>query len=496
MPSHNARPSQTPASTHRWMHEWRTKKTMDIKPPRPKGPRSLMAMTLEVFCDNIDSLPDIPTGSNLPTRPLYLAYKEIIKTYGLTFHAFKVFSRVFRDLPTDSIPISTWMFLIHACEPDGPFSKVARGLSSYSLDFLAHIVLSEGASVTESEFMQLGRMPNLAVLEFIVPWSHFERLQPDSSRLLPRVTDRMFRGMANQDNPFPALRILKLWGPHEVTPRALVDMAKFPSLVLVDLVCTTSANFDVGDSPAITAGWTREPMLKWRHLLADVSLLCHNGDDMIDDIKPAKVSAICENLGLWIFSSRNKSAPQKVYKLSPDNHGDSHVQRLPDSLKDIIRQDPPTEQCHVMGDCIEDCRSCMDDYWAALMYTSLGQANTLNKDLEKLDSTFEADQNIVYLKALGVKVPVPPKPFVTMYLGHPGRRKNRHSLKTTEVYVPKEVTGRRIYTRKYETIGKPQAAPQPRHSRPTTHNTSPQASSQPRAHKRIRLDEMLKSFAV
>ncbi|KAL2890000.1 CBS domain-containing protein [Ceratocystis lukuohia] len=418
---------------------------MDIKPPRPKGPRSLMAMTLEVFCDNIDSLPDIPTGSNLPTRPLYLAYKEIIKT----------------------------------------------------LDFLAHIVLSEGASVTESEFMQLGRMPNLAVLEFIVPWSHFERLQPDSSRLLPRVTDRMFRGMANQDNPFPALRILKLWGPHEVTPRALVDMAKFPSLVLVDLVCTTPANFDVGDSPAITAGWTREPMLKWRHLLADVSLLCHNGDDMIDDIKPAKVSAICENLGLWIFSSRNKSAPQKVYKLSPDNHGDSHVQRLPDSLKDIIRQDPPTEQCHVMDDCIEDCRSCMDDYWAALMYTSLGQANTQNKDLEKLDSTFEADQNIVYLNALGVKVPVPPKPFVTMYLGHPGRRKNRHSLKTTEVYVPKEVTGRRIYTRKYETIGKPQAAaPQPRHSRPTTHNTSPQASSQPRAHKRIRLDEMLKSFAV
>ncbi|KIH93454.1 hypothetical protein SPBR_04422 [Sporothrix brasiliensis 5110] len=135
-------------------------------------------------------------------------------------------------------------------QPRSSLDVYIIALSAPPYEFIAHlrIVTPHRADFGVPELMKLAKLPNLGVLEIIerapdrAPWDQL-RLnegmhgQSADAYLDPQqVSDRLVRGWSlTRPDPFPALRVLRLWGcsGYILTSACLQNAVKFPLLALI-----------------------------------------------------------------------------------------------------------------------------------------------------------------------------------------------------------------------------------------------------------------------
>ncbi|RWA12558.1 hypothetical protein EKO27_g2571 [Xylaria grammica] len=82
------------------------------------------------------------------------------------------------------------------------------------------------------ELLQLVQLKNLAVLEFI---DLSQESRGDGECAIPQVSDSIVREWSQTPDPFPLLRVLRIWGNGHTTRRSLNYIHAFPCLVLYDI---------------------------------------------------------------------------------------------------------------------------------------------------------------------------------------------------------------------------------------------------------------------
>lgn len=102
-------------------------------------------------------------------------------------------------------------------------------MTSASFDFIAHLTISRGATFQVTELLRLSSMQNLGVLEIIQPSDAEEAAD------FPRVSDRVVRAWSETPDPFPSLRVLRIWGNDFTTSKSLEYVTNFPALAVYDV---------------------------------------------------------------------------------------------------------------------------------------------------------------------------------------------------------------------------------------------------------------------
>ncbi|KAG8426507.1 hypothetical protein J3459_008074 [Metarhizium acridum] len=107
----------------------------------------------------------------------------------------KLFSKILVADDEDKT-LGVYRFRQHICHPAEELKIYTQPLISSSTDFIAHLVISGGCQFTTRELLCLASMKSLGVLELIQP--------ADEVRAsFPEVSDRLIRGWAEVENPFP-----------------------------------------------------------------------------------------------------------------------------------------------------------------------------------------------------------------------------------------------------------------------------------------------------
>ncbi|KAI5919748.1 hypothetical protein F4810DRAFT_474158 [Camillea tinctor] len=195
------------------------------------GPRSLVQMTTRVVAQNFSHL-ETEHLDDLPSHLIYRIGEYIEKTQEtLSFHAWKLYIKYILngDLARPQPPFRLLKHAFQITQPTEPLVHYTNPLSSTSLDFIAHLTLTGTVSFNTHEILSLAQLKNLGVLEIIQP------ADPSSAATFPRVTDSIVREWASQPDPFPILRIMRIWGNDFTTAKSLRYMSKFPALVLYDV---------------------------------------------------------------------------------------------------------------------------------------------------------------------------------------------------------------------------------------------------------------------
>ncbi|KAL1891164.1 hypothetical protein Sste5346_007796 [Sporothrix stenoceras] len=128
-------------------------------------------------------------------------------------------------------------------QPSSSLDVYIKELSAPLYEFVAHLRITTRlqADFGVSELMKLALMPNLGILEIIEqPGSDEGRygLNADGHLDSQQVSDRLVRGWSlTRPKPFPALRLLRLWGcnGNTLTPACLQYAADFPLLAHFDM---------------------------------------------------------------------------------------------------------------------------------------------------------------------------------------------------------------------------------------------------------------------
>lgn len=111
-----------------------------------------------------------------------------------------------------------------------PLAAYLEPLISDTFDFLTHLTITGMVRCDAPELLRLIQLKNLAVLEIIE--------SPDDERSVwegPRLTDSIVREWSKSPDPFPVLRVLRVWGHDYTTINSLRYITAFPSLVLYDV---------------------------------------------------------------------------------------------------------------------------------------------------------------------------------------------------------------------------------------------------------------------
>lgn len=119
---------------------------------------------------------------------------------------------------------ATW---VHKTQPLAAYTE---SLTSETFDFLTHLTITGMVRCDTTELLQLVQLKNLAVLEIV-------QQAEDESGVWegPRLTDSIVREWSRSPNPFPLLRVLRVWGHDHTTINSLRYITAFPSLVLYDV---------------------------------------------------------------------------------------------------------------------------------------------------------------------------------------------------------------------------------------------------------------------
>ncbi|KAJ2972490.1 hypothetical protein NUW58_g9175 [Xylaria curta] len=117
----------------------------------------------------------------------------------------------------------------HSEELDRTHLRDLPILFSDTFDFLTHLTITGTVQGNTSELLKLVQLKNLAILEILQPKEEFgpgKRLQ---------LTDSIVREWSKTPDPFPVLRVLRVWANDSTTTHSLRYVCAFPSLVLYDV---------------------------------------------------------------------------------------------------------------------------------------------------------------------------------------------------------------------------------------------------------------------
>lgn len=313
-------------------------------------------------------------------------------------HAWRLFSNLLladEDAQADK-NLGLYRFRQHICRPDGSLQCYVGPLTSPSVQFLTHLVISGGCDFAAHELLCLADMENLAALELIQPADALRSSYPD-------VSDRLVRGWSEKPDPFPLLRVLRVWGIDATTQDSLQWLSRFPSLVLYDVM---GAREDWGSAAAHASA------VRWA--MADLS--SGKADSLLNYLlllaPPEASTGVARELSRSIDSDLVSLCGDSRCSLGfvPYREAPPLLNYLTDTAKVNV---PVWSADLEAGVAALGCYGVPFESWAFWLSSFIGQL-TSDSDLARQGVTLDS-QAVVGPFAL------PSRPMASLFLGHNGR---------------------------------------------------------------------------
>ncbi|KAG6040247.1 hypothetical protein E4U41_001122 [Claviceps citrina] len=374
--------------------DWsRRRQFLSFNPKGTTGPRSLSAMAIHVVAANIGDVTEAHLDA-IPNRYLWRIWR-LLEARGASLHAWKLFSKILTTADEDRA-LGLYRFRKHICHPSDELKVYTHPLLSPTTEFLSHLVISGGCQFSTSELLCLTDLRNLAALEIIQPT---DELRSGFSK----VNDRLLRGWSEVNNPFPLMRILRIWVDRDITQNSLRWVTKFPSLALYD-VRADKHDWEDSHAAALEHGWkiagprTRagESLLRYLMLLAPVKRTqTNNLRDMVNRVE-TDLRSLCDDSGCAVKFVSNRRAPP-----------------LLEYLNDPVKACLPTLNSSASLREAPSCHRVSFEAWAFWLYSFIGQISG-DEDLHSLGCNVDS-------QAVVGPFVLPSKPMVSLFLGHNGR---------------------------------------------------------------------------
>jgi hypothetical protein len=380
--------------------------------------------------------------------------------------AWKIFSKLL--LPEeDDKNLGLYRFRQHICRPERDLQHYIQPLTSPSFEFVTQLTISGNCTFTTNELLHLTEVKNLGVLELIQPADELLANFPD-------VNDQLIRGWTDQPDPFPLLRILRIWGNQSVTQESLRLVSKFPSLVMYDVMGSRD-DWETAYHLAPAEGWQVSQRVRGLEgSLLQYLMLFSPSQEL--SLKRLKAMARSIDTDLVSLCSDSRCA----LKFVPRGDAPALIEYLTDPAKVSVTSpwDPDTA--------LREARACHGiafEAWAFWLYSLVGQLSG--------DQDLDSQGHKPSLQTVAGPFVLPSKPMACLFLGHSGR--GGISSK------PSYVRGGMFSTTSY-TFTRGGFAPEATDAAtPQTTQTSIPPPKEPRPgfrnNKKRRLDDVLKSLS-
>lgn len=372
--------------------------------------------------------------------------------------------------------MALYRFRHHICRPGGELRRYTQPLTSLSAEFITHLVISGNCAFDTRELLCLTEIKNLGVLEIIQPTDTIRDV------VSPEVTDRLVRGWTEADDPFPLLRVLRIWGRDTTTRESLQWVSRLPSLAMYDVVGTRE-DWKNSTSYAMEHGWTSaDPGTSTDDsLLRDLLQLIPN-----EASRPQNVRTLARSIESDLVSICANSQ----CAVKPVAHGKAPA--LHAYLTDAGLAAQQLTWNGGLGSTPADrlsCRGHVYEPWAFWLYSFAGQ---LGEDRDLKNRGLDVDNQTV----VGPFV-LPSRPFASMFLGH-----NGHGIIKRPAYVMKGLFSTARFTFTRPSLLRGDAPTAAKTAAAATHERSQGASGRRnttpsfRPQKRVRLGDILDSFSA
>ncbi|OTA99974.1 hypothetical protein M426DRAFT_246696 [Hypoxylon sp. CI-4A] len=204
---------------------------------RARGPRNLADMAIGVLVANLSSSEE-DILQHIPAHVVQNIWDYVNKNYKqICFQTYKILTKYFlrehREFhPSEPISARALKATYKVRRPAKQLALYINPLTSTSFDFIAHLLIGSSASFETHDLLSLTQLKNLGVLEIIQP-------KGATAQNFPRVTDAVIRHWSEEPNPFPVLRVMRIWGFDFTTMKSLQYLSKFPSLAIYDVAGRT-----------------------------------------------------------------------------------------------------------------------------------------------------------------------------------------------------------------------------------------------------------------
>ncbi|KAI0453919.1 hypothetical protein F5B21DRAFT_265143 [Xylaria acuta] len=197
--------------------------------PRFRGPAPLADMCLRASILHIREM-DKAHLQYLPTRLVGRIWQDLKRMNVPSVETWKlVVTRFTGDEEATKYICPLVMRYLTSVKKIQPLAAYIEPLVSNTFDFLAHLTITGKIKGNTPELLQLIQLKNLAVLEFIQPNDE------EDMRASPRLTDSVLREWSKTPDPFPVLRVLRVWANDYTTRHSLHYINAFPTLALYDV---------------------------------------------------------------------------------------------------------------------------------------------------------------------------------------------------------------------------------------------------------------------
>ncbi|KAM5352070.1 hypothetical protein ACJ41O_004793 [Fusarium nematophilum] len=434
-----------------------------------RGPRPLVDMAINVVADNIGK---IRSGADLETIPIRLLWRiwRFLEARGVCLHAWKLFSRLLTD-DEDEKTLGLYRFRQHICRPGTDLARYTSPLAAPPTHFITHLVLTGGCSFSTHDLLCLADMPNLGALELIQPADELRAV-------FPRVSDRLVRGWTEKSDPFPLLRILRVWGDQSTTQESLQWVSRFPSLALYD-VMGAREDWASSEEAALKHGWEQadapsgleDSLLRYLMLFAPLEETRSNRlRDLAASIDNDLVS-LCSDSRCAVKFVQDRQAPP-----------------LLDYLTDTAKVQTPSWDTDAASREARACHGVAFEPWAFWLYSFLGQLSS-DRDLAARGARPST-------KAVAGPFVLPSRPLACLHLGHSARG---GGIGTRPSYVSRGLFATRRYTFTRDAVvrgpneAKPAPIPKKQSSLVASERSAPVLAL--RKQKRKRLDDVLQALS-
>ncbi|KAF5696761.1 hypothetical protein FMUND_15604 [Fusarium mundagurra] len=385
-----------------------------FKPRGTKGPRSLVDIAISVVGDNFGKIRSATHLESLPKAILWRIWRYL-EARGVSLHAWKYLSKLLME-EGDEKNLGLYRFRHHICHPGNNLTRYIQPLTAPPSDFITHIVISGGCTFNTHDLLGLADMPNLGVLEII---------QPTEQTAFPNISDRLVRGWSEKPDPFPLLRVLRIWGDETTSKASLQWASKFPSLALYDVIGARDA-WDASKVAAQEHGWEQadapphrldDSLLRYLMLFAPLEeTRDRNMRDLAASIDNDLVS-LCSDSRCAVKFVQDRQAPL-----------------LLNYLCDTAKENTPWWDIDAASREARTCHGVAFEAWAFWLYSFLGQLCS--------DRDLEARGALPYMAVAGPFI-LPSRPIACLHLGHASQR---GGIDTRPSYISRGLFATRQFT--------------------------------------------------
>ncbi|KAF4979576.1 hypothetical protein FZEAL_4246 [Fusarium zealandicum] len=360
----------------------------------PRGPRPLVSMAIGVLASNIGKVRSVADLEAIPNRLLWRIWR-FLEARGICLQGWKLFSKLLLE-DEDEKTLGLYRFRQHICRPSDNLSRYIVPLTAPPTDFITHLVLTGGCTFDTHDLLCLADMPNLGALELIQP-------ADEVRTVFPRVSDRLVRGWTDKKDPFPLLRILRVWGDQTTTHESLQWVSRFPSLALYD-VMGAREDWSSGEEAALKHGWEQadtpsgleDSLLRYLMLFAPLE---ETRTNRLQDL-----AASIDN-DLMSLCSDSRCAVKFVE--------DGQAPPLLNYLTDTAKVQTPSWDTDAASREARACHGVAFEAWAFWLYSFLGQLSS--------DQDLAARGARPSTKAVAGPFVLPSRPLACLHLGHTAR---------------------------------------------------------------------------